>query len=101
MNMFNIYRKVFAVGQNTSSEGGSIVNRKSYREVIYLGLTQTTLSSNILSSPPHLTVSPWRTGRVLFIFQILRNKQTANEQEESGKVLLSEKVHLQNKNAKA
>lgn len=38
MSMFNIYRKVFAVGQNTTSEDRSIVNRKSYRKVALMGL---------------------------------------------------------------
>lgn len=63
----------------TSSVAGSIADEKLSREVV-LGGSQTTVGSNMLISSPHFTMSPLSTGR-LFIFQILRNKQTANEQE--------------------
>lgn len=56
------------------------------------GVTQSMVGSNILSSPPHLTMSPLSIGRVVFSFQILRNKQTVNEQEAQGQVLFSANV---------
>lgn len=55
-----------------------IANEKSCREVVFGGYT-ATVGSNILNSLPHLTMSPLSRGRVVFIFQILRKKQTAND----------------------